>query len=77
MAIVLSGPEPNRKPVGLFARNVYKGGRHFEDVKQLSDAVHQEFAKIDVIYVQNLIQGMRRRLLKVLEKKEDKSATTV
>jgi hypothetical protein len=54
---------------GLLARRVYQGGRQFENVHQLSNAIEQEWKELDVMCMQKLIAGMHRRLLKVLDKR--------
>lgn len=70
-------PWPSRSPDlnpienvwGMLARAVYQGARQFETVEQLQAANNCAWFHMDILYMQNLISGMRRRLVKIVEKK--------
>lgn len=63
---------PDLNPIeniwGMLVRKVYQGGRQFDTVKQLEAAIYRAWADLDVQYMQKLIDGMRRRLVKVIKK---------
>ncbi len=59
---------PQENVWGILVRAVYAGGQQYSSVAQLHAAIDRAWNEIDVTVLQKLIQGMRRRLLKVVSK---------
>lgn len=64
---------PDLNPIenlwGILSQKVYSNGRQFGTLKELKDAINQEWAKIDTKVLENLINSMPGRVLKVLNNK--------
>lgn len=58
---------PQENVWGILVRAVYAGGRQYKSIPELHVAIERAWNDIDVTVLQNLIQGMRRRLLKVVQ----------
>lgn len=50
----------------ILSQNVYKNGRQFHSLKDLRSAIKEEWNKIDVNILQNLVRSMPRRLCQVI-----------
>lgn len=64
---------PDLNPIenlwGLLVRKVYEGAKQYDSVQELHDAIFRAWSDLDVTFLHRLIAGMRRRLLKVIEKR--------
>jgi len=66
---------PDLNPIedlwGILSAKVFGGGRQFETLKDLKEAIVKEWANIDKPVLQNLINSMPRRLQFVEQQKGD------
>jgi transposase len=64
---------PDLNPIenvwGMLVRAVYQGARQYASVAELQEAIYRCWSKLDMLELQNLIEKMPRRLIKVIEKK--------
>lgn len=64
---------PDLNPIenvwGLLAQQVFQHGRRYDTVRQLKDAIIQEWNKIDQIRLQSYIESMPKRLEEVIKNK--------
>ena len=69
---VISWPalSPDLNPIeniwGILSRMVYDGGRQFEDVNSLKNAILIAWEEISVDYIKTLINSMPNRIYKVI-----------
>lgn len=54
---------------GYLARNVYGGGRQYNNKRELEAAITRQWAEIPHEHLQNLIESMRRRIFEVILKR--------
>jgi len=66
---------PDLNPIedfwGILSAKVFRGGRQFETLKDLKEAIVKEWANIDKPVLQNLVNSMPRRLQLVEQQKGD------
>jgi len=60
---------PQENVWGMLVRAVYANGRQYRNVGELREAIFRSWNQIDVTMLQELIDGVNKRLVKVVEKK--------
>jgi transposase len=60
---------PQENVWGVIVRDVYAGGRQFNHVRELQEAIAVAFSRIDMTGIQHLIDGMPNRVLQVVARK--------
>lgn len=63
---------PDLNPIenlwGILSRAVYKNNKQYNNVKELENAIRQEWQKINVTTLRNLIGSMQNRVLQVIRR---------
>jgi len=64
---------PDLNPIenlwGILSQRVYANGKQFSTLKELKEAIMREWEKLDIQMLQNLVNSMPGRIVKVLNNK--------